>query len=114
MKAILTPCILTGIRSKADGSLGLSFSTPELTSAEKTAWMDLHGKNAKMLLEPMDSEPEPPIEVKAEMEQKTCGQRLRASLFVLWRQQGSAGDFEVAYKGYIEKVISSVKAKLEP
>lgn len=114
MKAISCPVILTSIRTKSDGALGLSFATPELTTAERVAWMDLHGKNAKMLLEPLDSEPEPPVEVKKELETKTCSQRLRATLFVFWTQQGKPGEFQNFYESKLESIITQIKNKLDP
>lgn len=114
MRAITTPCILTSLRSRADGSLGLSFSTPELTAEEKTTWFQLQNQNCRMLLEPLDVDPDPPVEVKGEMDAKTPGQRLRAALYVFWTQQGSPGDFEQFYKARMHQFIEGVKSKLDP
>lgn len=114
MRAISTPCILTSLRSRADGSLGLSFSTPELTAEEKTVWFQLQNRNCKMLLEPQDVEVEPPVEVKGKLDHKTCSQQLRGVLYVFWQQQGSAGDFEVFYRSKMSQFIESVKSKLDP
>ncbi len=114
MRAITTPCILTSLRSRVDGSLGLSFTTPELTADEKAVWFGLQNQNCKMLLEPQGVEVQPPIEVKAELESKTPGQRLRAALYVFWTQNGSAGDFEQFYKARMHQFIESVKSKLDP
>lgn len=112
MKAILTPCILTSIRSRADGSIGLSFVTPELNSAERVAFFDLLNMNTKMLLAPIEDDA-PPVEVKSKMEHKTPSQQLRAVLFVFWRQEGSVGDFEAFYRAKISQFVESVKSKLD-
>lgn len=45
---------------------------------------------------------------------KTPAQRLRATLFVLWQQEGKQGDFEVFYRDRMEKLIDYIKGKLDP
>lgn len=44
---------------------------------------------------------------------KTPAKRLRDVLFVLWKQEGSRGDFEVFYRERMEKLIDFIKAKLD-
>jgi hypothetical protein len=44
---------------------------------------------------------------------KKPSQRLRNSLFVLWTQRGSKGDFNAFYVETMEKFISEVKSKLD-
>lgn len=114
MKAITTSCILTSLRSRTDGSLGLSFSTPELTAEEKTVWFQLQQKNCRMLLEPTEDSEGPPVEVKGELQQKTAGQRLRGVLFVFWTQQGKPGEFQTFYESKLESIITQIKNKLDP
>jgi len=50
---------------------------------------------------------------QAEENQKTSGQRLRASIFVWWQQQGGHGDFEVTYREKMKKFIDRVKSELD-
>jgi len=50
---------------------------------------------------------------QAEENQKTAAQRLRATIFVWWQQQGGQGDFEVFYRQQMEKLIDMVKTKLD-
>lgn len=114
MKAIVTDTILTSLRSRSDGSLGLSFSTPELTAEEKTVWFQLQNRNCRMLLEPQDEEKGPPVEVKGKMDHKTPSQQLRGVLFIFWKQEGASGDFETFYKAKMHQFVESVKAKLDP
>ncbi len=46
------------------------------------------------------------------MKAKTPSQRLRASLYVLWEQRGSKGDFEEFYEDQMEKFIKRIKQEL--
>lgn len=114
MKAIVTDCIITGIRARSDGSLGLTISTPELTSENKVVFLNLHNKNCKMLLTPEESTEEPPEEVKSELEHKTLSQRIRSALFVWWKQQNKPGDFTNFYEAHQNKVLEHIKSKLDP
>jgi len=45
---------------------------------------------------------------------KTPSQRLRAVLFVRWKQLGKTGDFDAYYRKSMEHFIDTVKEKLEP
>lgn len=111
-KAILTPAILTSASSRVDGSLSLRFSTPELDAASKTAFFEVLQQNLKLLIQPEEATPEALHEVKNEFDQKTPGQRLRAVLFLCWKQAGEVMDFEVFYRREMEKLIDGQKAKL--
>lgn len=112
MKAIQTPLIITGIRARVDGSMGISASTPELGFEEKVAFMELQNLNLKAIFQPLEEKADL-IEVKGETETKTSSQRLRGVLYVLWEQQGKQGEFETFYKSYMEKIIDWIKGKLD-
>ena len=112
MKSIETNIVITGVRSKVDGSLGVSLGTPELTPEEKAEFMRLQGMNLVALFTPLDEPEAPKYVVDAEIDQKTPSQRLRNTLFVLWKQDGEKGEFEVFYKNWIEKFIDKIKEKL--
>lgn len=112
MKSIQTNAIITGIRARVDGSLGITLSTPELNSEEKVAFMELQNINCQTLFQPLEEKTDL-IEVKGETETKTSSQRLRGCIYVLWEQQGKKGEFEIFYKSYMEKIIDWVKSKLE-
>jgi hypothetical protein len=113
MKAIKTDAIITGVRSKVDRSLGVTLSTPELTTEERAEFMNLQGVNLHVLFEPADSVPAEVYEVKKEVNQKTQGQRIRGVLFCLWKQEGELGDFEEYYRNKTEQYIEFLKQKLE-
>ena len=107
MKAIKLNAIITSLRSKVDGSLGLTMSTPELTVEEKAEFMRLQGQNLNVLVEPID-EPTELLKIDKDVDKKTQAQRVRAVLFVLWKQQGS-GEFRDFYYNETEKYINTIK-----
>lgn len=112
MKAIHLKTIITSIRSRADRSLGLSVTTPELTVEEVAEFMRLQGMECDTLFNPLTNE-EPPVEIKSEVQQKTQGQRLRSVLFILWDQRGRKGTFEDFYRDRMEEMINVIKEKLD-
>ena len=114
MKAIHCEVILSSASTRVDGSLGLRFSTPQLTSEEKVALLDLQGINLKMLLQPLDG-PDELVSVKGELDVKTPSQRLRSVLFVWFKQTPDPKpSFEEFYRQKMEAMIEHVKSKLEP
>lgn len=113
-KAIISEVQLTGASTRADGSLSIRLSTPELTADEKAAFMELQGLNLKMLLQPMDGEPAELKDVKRELETKTPSMRLRAVLFVAWKQAGEPGEWEGFYRTKMESIIEKAKRELQP
>ncbi len=107
MKALTCPVILEGASTRADGSLSLRFSTPELEPASKTAFFELLNCNLKMLLQPADSEPAELHDVKHEFDRKTPSQRLRACYFIWWKQLGEPGQYEQFYESEMNKAINA-------
>jgi hypothetical protein len=105
--------ILSGAGTRADGSLGLRFSTPELQPADKTALFELLNKNLKVLLQPTDGEVEALHEVKQTLDFKTPGQRLRAVLFIEWKQTTPDCTFEEFYIKQMDKIIEVRKSRLQ-
>lgn len=119
MKALLCNVILTSASTRVDRSLGLRFSTPELRAEEKTAIFELQGIELKMLLQPLEGPPEELVTVRGDLETKTPGQRLRACIFVWWKQLESAGklegkSFDLFYAETMNRMIEDVKRNLEP
>ncbi len=105
---------MSSASTRSDGSLSLKFSTPELEASEKTAFFELLNLNLKMLLQPADGVPVELKEVKGQFDRKTPSQRLRAVLFVFWKQADGTGDFEDFYRKRIDDMIELFKKKLEP
>lgn len=112
MQPISVQINISNISAKVDGSIRFSATTPELTPEEKTAFFGLQNQNCRTLIQPEESH-DPPLEVKGETEQKTCSQRLRGAIFVLWKQEGEKGTFDDFYKVKMERLIDFIKSKLE-
>ena len=118
MKPIQLHTILNRVATKADSSLALSFSTPEMNAQETTVLLLLARRNLTMLLTPMGESVEVPVEVKGEFNTKTPSQRLRAVLFVWFKSEVDAGHitagitFDSWYAQKMEQVIEWVKNKL--
>lgn len=105
--------ILGSATTRADGSLGLRFSTPELQPDEKTAFFELLNQNLKVLLQPT-GEVEGLKDVKAEFDNKTPSQRLRNCIYVWHQQEGAKGEFDDFYRRKIEGYIQDIKSNLRP
>ena len=113
MKAIRLNAVITSLRSKVDKSLGLSISTPELTTDQKVAIMNLQGVNIDLYIKPIDEAPDAVVEIDKELNTKTPSQRLRNVLYVLHQQQGIKDDFDLFYKHSMNSIIEKLKGKLE-
>jgi hypothetical protein len=113
MKTIQTPLIITGIRAKVDGSLGISATTPELNKEEKVEVMELQNLNLEATFKPVDFKTKDIKEISGEFDSKSPSQRLRNTIFVYWEQRGSIGDFDIFYKRQMEKAIDKVKSLLD-
>jgi hypothetical protein len=118
MKAIVSQIILTSFSSKVDGSLGFRGTTPELSTAEKVAFMELQGKNCRALFEPMDFVVDGKVEIKNPLGTKTPSERLRGVLFILYKQLSAkskiTGSYDEFYVKHMETIIQSYKDQLEP
>ena len=113
MKTLICDAIVTGIRAKVDHSLGLSISTPELSNNEKAMYMELQGINTRMTIEPLDEKAEGIEKIDKEVSTKSQSQRLRAVIFIYWKQLGEKETFEEFYRVTTEKLIDFVKGKLD-
>lgn len=112
-KAITCDVILTSASTRADGSLGLRFATPELPPESKTAFFELLNQQLKMLLQPVSGEPAELHDVKGEFDTKTQSQRIRAAIWVWWDQIDQPGNFEEFYRKKTDVLIEHVKSQLK-
>lgn len=114
MKGIqLENCEVTGVASRKDGSVRVSFETAELRPSEKGSVMDFHGKACCVAILPHKDAEAELIVVKTEKGTRSPSQRLHSALFVLWKQGGEQGDFDSWYKRRMEEIIDGIKAKLQ-
>jgi hypothetical protein len=114
MKALVTEAVFSSFTSKVDGSLSARLSTPELSSTEKAAFMEVQGKNVRLLIEPKDYSTDGKVEIKNPMSGKSPSERLRGVLFVFWKQKQIAGTYDEFYVKQMDTIIQSYKDQLEP
>lgn len=115
MRPIKVNLIINSIRSKKDKSLGFNAETPELTSEEKVAFMDLQGINIEAILSPIDELVQDDLlVVDKDIEHKTQSQRIRSVLYLLYKQNNeTTKSFNDYYIEKTEKFIEYLKSKLE-
>jgi len=113
MKSLQVQAVITGIRAKVDRSLGISINTPELSTQEKALFFELQGLNSQLTITPLDEKAEGIETIDKELGGKSYSQRLRAVLFVLWKQEGEQGKFDDFYRLKMEQMIEHFKSKLE-
>lgn len=107
------PAILTSIAYLKDGGLRIGFATNELSDEDKVIASRFHQKFGYVLFKENAFKEEDVPDTDATDESKSPSQRLRATLFVLWKQKGSKGDFEAFYRDNMEKAITRVKNLLD-
>ena len=106
---------ISKVTTMHDKTLRLQIDTQEIGSEQKTQLFSLHDTfgyfffSEKSFKEPEITELP---DVEANPKGKTPSQRLRNTLFVLWTQQGSKGDFEVFYRRQMDILIEHLKNKL--
>lgn len=113
MKSLSTQAVITGIRSRADRSIGISISTPELTPEEKTLFFELQNINVEMKITPIEEKVPEEHKIEKDLNSKSQSQRIRATLFVLWRQDPENMEFEEYYRNKTEKYIVGLQRLIE-
>ena len=111
------PATIETIKSRVDGTWSLLIGTQELLEEQASALLKLNRKLGWLLFKEVAFEeadliniPDTKPEFKGD---KTPGQRLRAVLYLLWKQTKSDKNFDEFYKIKMEKLISWAKEKLE-
>jgi hypothetical protein len=116
MKTIRTQAQITSLSSRADGSLRLSIITPELSSPEKVAVMELQNQLIVALLTPEEFQTEEMV-IDKDLDGKSPSNRLRNVLFVWWKKlqenDKTKDDFSLWYRNKVESIIDSIKLKIE-
>jgi hypothetical protein len=113
-KAIRGEVIFTSFRSKVDGSLSANLTTPELSTEEKVAMMNLQGLLCEILVFPVENKEAEVIELKKEMDHKSQSQKMRSVIFLLYRQTKQDVSFEQYYETTMNRLIEYLKRKLPP
>lgn len=116
MKIIL-PAIINPPRIRKDKSCAISFDTRELTSDEIFTILSLSQSEGYLAFQPNEDDIPDFPEERAEVDQKTPSERLRAVLYIWFKQETEKGQFvgtfEVFRKEKMEKIIEGVKSKLD-
>lgn len=113
MRPIQTKAIITSIRAKVDGSLGFSGTTPELTTEEKVAFMELQNNELDCLFAPTNTPKAPKMVIDKDVNVKSDSERLYNVLYVYWEQNGRPdGDFQAFRSKQMNKFIDAIKEKL--
>lgn len=105
------PCTFSGFSSRADGSAGLRFTSQELTSDQFAELKDSLNSYGWLLFETQEQNLAVPTENITDDTRKPS-MRMRAVLYLMWKQQGEKGDFEAFYRGQMELIIGKIKSKL--
>jgi len=113
MKGVETQAQITSIRSKADGSLGLSVNTPELRAEEKVLFMSLQNLNVKLTIETTGVDITEKLKIEKGMDGKSPSERLYNVIFRYYKDINSNEDFEIFYRRHMENIIDTYKEKLK-
>lgn len=110
-KAFSCPVIIGGVSTRSDGGLTVRMTTPELNPEEMAAVFELQNCELKMFLKQDGADLSKLTEVKGQFDTKTPSQRLRAVLFILWKETDGTGSFEDFYRRRIDAIIDKIKEK---
>lgn len=113
MKGFTVSSQLTKASPLADGGMSVGFHTKELTAEEKLNIMNHFQRPGWLLFSEDELTPADVPAQSSEYEGYTPSQRLRAVLFVLWKQLGGKGNFDDFYREKMEAFINLIKNKLD-
>lgn len=112
-KALHTQMVIKRVSLREDGSVSFSAETPELSDPELIEFRKLSKTVVNALIEPEIGGSEV-LKIDKKVDGRSPSQRLRAVIFVLWKQGGEPeADFEVYYRMKMENIIDWIKGKLE-
>lgn len=112
---------IEGIQSRKDNTLKITLGTQELTEGGKL--FPLQNRLCTVGISPNEALTKEDIELLESSKlgiddlpgTKSQSQRLRNVLFILWQQaDGGYSDFNLFYQNRMDKLIDSIKLKLEP
>lgn len=116
MTKIILPAILNPISRRKDKSVKLGLETRELSPEETLALMAIEGSEMWLCLAPNEKDLEIPEE-QAEVDEKSPSERLKAVLYVLYKQETEKGKYIGLFENFrrekMEKLIEMIKSKLE-
>ena len=111
------PATIEAIKSRVDGTWSLLIGTQELAEEQARILLRLNRKLGWILFKESQMEESDLINIPDAVPEfkgdKTPGQRLRAVLYLLWKQNPKEKTFDEFYKQQMEKLISWAKEKLK-
>jgi hypothetical protein len=113
MDKVQVPAILTRVSFLKDGGVSLGFATNELLAEEKVVLSKFYQKFGWLVFKENELTPEDIPTEDADFEGKTPSKRMRAVLFVYWKQKGEQGNFEDFYRNKMNELIEYIKTKLD-
>lgn len=119
MNGIILSAIIENVSTRADGTVKVVLGCQEMSASRAGELMTLNRKLAAVYLSPKESINQKEIDqvdaIDPVMPAKSCSQRMRNVLFVLWQQQPEGfKDFEGFYKWKMEQYIEQIKSNLNP
>ena len=107
------PAQIESVSTRKDRTIKLVVGTSELDPIEAAQIMMLNQSQGWFLFKEDEIQSsEVPKENTDLEETKTPSQRLRAVIFVYWKEKGGNGDFNTFYRRQMEKIINRVKGEL--
>lgn len=109
------PATLEAATRKKDRSVSLRFVTSFEVSNNDFAVTDtLHGASGWLLFceEELTEQHVPDEPLPSEATPKRPSQRLRAALFVVWKETNDQRDFDTYYRHSMERIIEDVKREI--
>lgn len=116
MKFVL-PAIIHPPTIRKDGSISLKFDSRELSAEEYMTIMGFRNTEGWVAFSPNDDGIPDLPEERAEVDTKTPSERLRAVMYVWYKQETEANSFLGTFDAFrnekMEKIIETVKTKLQ-
>jgi len=113
-RVFTVPAILEGVSPLKDGGMSLRFHTNEINEAkQKTKLMNFYNTFGWLAFSDHSINALPTESPVREAGVKTHSQRLRASLFVLWKERYSEMPFDNWYDQQMERIINQVQRSID-
>lgn len=118
MKGVLFAAQIEGIRSRKDRTVSITLGTQELAPDKAAEIFSLNQKMATAYLTAAEEIPQQDQEIidtiEPDLPGKSPSQRVRAILFLLWKQNNEGfKDKNLHYLHHMEKIIDHLKSKIK-
>lgn len=113
-RTLLTASTMTGYTPHPDGTMTLRFRTQELNEDQKMDCITHYQQFGWLGF--VDSEDATDLDIPKDSPQregKSASQRLRAVIFILWKQTEGKTTFDQFYDRYMNAIIDKTKEKID-